>query len=646
MYCKFWKYGLSVRPVILLAILSYCTPVLTQQPTRPDSVLITTPYPLINIPPAFFFFPINFLNKVPDTILPASISFVNKNSLFYDSLETKASKYLITKKLYDLIIVSNPSSAQKQVSRSSQSDFSAYSGKIIRHITINRLDVFGTNINNPLVYDPSKTEAFLNKTHLNTNEFIIKNNLLFSPGDTVSPLILSDNERYLRMLPFVDESRIIVIPVSERLVDIIVLTKDVYSIGASFEFRSINSGSFSVFDKNLLGLGHELRLSMPYDPDLPDSPGFGIEYSITNIRRSFVGLELFFLDGLGKKTFGFSLSRKLISSATKYAGGISVREMFTTEDLDTLSVPEPLKYNLQDYWLSRSFLLNRESVTRLILGARYTNNNVFDHPLILPDSYHYLQQYKMFLGSVSFSMQKYYKTNLIYGYGRTEDIPYGVLITFTGGKEVNEFKNRIYTGLYAATGHSIRPIGYFYTSGGVSTFLNNGKTEQGIFKLGTTWFSNLMYIGSFRVRNFIMADYTRGFNRNTDELLSYIRDNGFEGFRNDSVGGRQRLSLSLESVLFSPGNPVGFRFAFFAFGNLSYLFGTNQYVSQGRVLSGIGIGVRIRNDNLVFNTFQIRLGFYPNLPAYSRVSYFSVSGEQLLRPDDFDPGAPTILPYR
>ena len=640
------KYGISVRPAILLAILLYSAPVFTQQPILRDSVFIKSPSLLINLPPAFSFFPVNFLNRSPDTIIPASISFGNKAALFYDSLETKASKYLITKKLYDLIVVSNPASTQKLVSKSSQSDFSGYSGKIIRHVTINRLDVFGTNINNPLAYDPSRIEAFLNKTHLNTNEVIIKNYLLFSPGDTVSPLILSDNERILRELPFIDESRIIVIPVSERIVDILVLTKDVYSLGANFEFKSINSGSFSVFDKNLFGLGHEFRLSMPYDPDLPDSPGFGIEYSINNIRRSFVGLELFFFDGLGKKTFGFSLSRKLISATTKYAGGISVREMFTTEDLDTLTVPEPLKYNLQDYWISRSILLNRESVIRLIIGARYTNNNVFDHPFILPDSYHYLQQYKMFLGSVSLSMQKYYKTNLIYGYGRTEDIPYGGLITITGGREINEFKNRQYAGLYVSAGHSIRPVGYFYSSGGVSTFLNNGKTEQGMFRIGTTWFSNLMYLGSFRIRNFIMADYTRGFDRNTDELLSYIRDNGFEGFKNDSVGGKQRLSLSLESVFFSPGNPYGFRFAFFAFGNLSYLFGANQYLSQGAVLSGIGIGVRIRNDNLVFNTFQIRLGFYPNLPEYSRASYFTVSGEQLLKPDDFDPGAPTILPYR
>ncbi len=98
------KYGISVRPAILLAILFYSTPVFPQQQTAHDSVFLTRPYSIINLPPSFSFFSGNILKKVPDSIIPARISFENKNALFYDSLETKASKYLITKKLYDLIV--------------------------------------------------------------------------------------------------------------------------------------------------------------------------------------------------------------------------------------------------------------------------------------------------------------------------------------------------------------------------------------------------------------------------------------------------------------------------------------------------------------------------------------------------------------
>jgi hypothetical protein len=632
--------------LIILAHLILINPLYPQNPTRRDSISRSNP-DKINYLPGYRTFLVNGnLIKIPETPVPSRIEIGEKKPEFFDSLKLKASRYLITRKLYDFVIVSAKPLLPGHFIRSSDADFRRYTGRKIRNIEIRRLGVFGSDINNPDYFEPNRTESILNKTHLKTNEFIIRKNLLFSSGDTISALVLSDNERILRQLPFIEDSRILVVPVSGGEADIIVLTKDVYSLGASYKYSGIKKGDFALFDKNILGLGHEFRLEIPYNSDLPDSPGFGIGYNIDNISKTFINLDLYYYDGLGKKTYGFDLQRKLVSSTTKYAGGISVREMFTTEDLDTLTVPEPLKYNLQDYWLLRSFLINRESVSRIIIGARYTNNNVFDHPFILPDSYHYIQKYSLFLGSVAFSARKFYKTNLIYTYGRTEDIAYGGMINMTLGKEINEFKDRIYGSINLSGGKSIKSFGYIYSSLGISTFFSGDKTEQGLLSLKTSYFSNLQYLRNFRVRNFIRFDYTRGFDRNSNEELTFSREGGFSGFKNDSVGGKQRLGLSLESVLFSPANFYGFRFAFFAFADIGYLFGTNEFVGTGEVLSSLGIGIRIRNDHLVFNTFQIRLGFWPNLPDFSKVNYFSVSGEKLLNPDNFDPGPPALIPFR
>jgi hypothetical protein len=534
---------------------------------------------------------------------------------------------------------------KKQISNPSDLNYLSHSGKKIRKIEIRQLGVFGSDIDNPLSSDTNKIVNLINKTHINTNEIIIRKNLLFSEGDTVSPLILSDNERIIRQLPYIDDARIIIVPVSDEDVDIIVLTRDNYSLGVDFSFSNIKKGSVSIFDKNIFGFGHEFGLKIPYDSELPGSPGLGIEYQADNIAKTFINLNLHYFDGLGRRTYGFDMSRKLISSTTKYAGGISVREMFTSEDLDTMHVPEPLRYHLQDYWFSRSFLINNERVSRIIIGARYTNNNVFDHPFILPDSYHYLQKYKMFLGSLSYSVQKFYKTNLIYGYGRTEDIPYGALLNVTLGKEINEFKKRIYAGINLSFGESIESLGYFYTSAGFATFLNENRTEQGLLSFRTNFISNLIHVAKYRIRNFVNFDYTRGFGRYSDERLIFNKENGFYGFRNDSVGDNQRLCISLESVLFSPVKIYGFRCAFFGFADLGYIFGSNEFAGSGEILSGLGLGIRIRNDNLVLKTFQIRIGFFPNLPLYSKVRYLLVSGEQLLTPHNFEPGPPSLLPY-
>ena len=640
------KYRSKAGPLIFPALLLLSTGSFSQMRTGKDSIVLPRVENHIQINGDQSPIPVT-PDNLPCDLIPPVIFDNDRNPLFYDSLKAKASKFLITRTLYDLLIVSNKPSSDKQISGTSESEYLNSSGKIIRKVEIRRLGIFGTDINNPLSLNTGWIENLLNKTHLNTNEYIIRKNLLFSEGDTLSPLILSDNERILRQLPYIDDSRIIVVPVSEEYADVVVLVKDVYSLGASAECLSLNKGSVWLYEKNIFGMGHELRLNVPWDSDLHGSPGFGMNYNVNNIAKSFINLGLYYMNGLGKTTYGFNLDRKLISSKTKYAGGISVRQLFTSEDLDTMPEPEPLKYNQQDYWLMRSFLIDEKSVTRFIIGARYLNNNVFARPYILPDSYHSLQRYTMFLASASLSIQKFYKTNLIYGYGRTEDIPYGGLLNLTAGKEINEFKHRIYTGINLSTGHSLKGIGYLYSSASLSTFLNDGRTEQGLMLFRTSYVSNLLYPGRFRMRNFVKIDFTRGFGRYSDEYLSFERENGFSGFRNDSLRtARQRLSVGLESVLFSPRKLYGFRFAYFAFADLGYLFGTNEVAGEGAIVSSIGAGIRIRNDNLVLNTFQIRLGYYPNLPRYSRVSYFNVSSEQLLRPENFDPDPPSVLPYR
>ncbi|MGE5406438.1 MAG: hypothetical protein ACM3NR_01900 [Methanosarcina sp.] len=568
----------------------------------------------------------------------------NKDHILLDSLREKASKNRLTRQIYDFVVVSPDTAIKFKNDIQSDIPYRIYSGKTIRNITIRRLNVFGADIDKPNALHETRGQNILNKTHVNTSERIIRNNLLFSKGDTLAPISVSDNERILRDLSFIDDARITVTPVSENEVDILVITKDIYSLGGDYSPSGLKKGTFSAFENNLLGMGHELGIIIPYDNTATDSPGFGIHYLVDNIASSFINLNVFYHNGIGTKMYGIDLSRKFISHTTKYAGGISIHNVSENVDLDILKQNE--HYNLQDYWFARSFLLNRESVTRLIAGARYTNNIVFNRPFILPDSYYALQNYRLYLGSIALSTQKYFKANLVHEYGRTEDIPFGGMLKVTIGKEFNEFKVRSYAGSELSAASSFPEFGYLYASAGLGAFINKGNTEQGISSLRLKYFSNLLPLGRYMIRNFITFDYTRGFDRNTDEHLRYYNDNGFSGFRNDSINGEQRFTINFEAVFFSPVDHYGFRFAFFGFADVSSLAGTNQILSNGTALSGIGLGIRVRNDNLIFNTFQIRLGFFPDPPAYSRINNIVLSGEEPLRFENFEPGPPSMIPYR
>jgi hypothetical protein len=645
--CKTQKrYRVLLMPMIFAGLIFFCNPVYNQTRSDSDATVRIPNSVLLDIWKNSYILSDDTLFKLPSFIIPETFVDTDKSRSFFDSLKIFASKNALTRKIYDVVITSHGKSGTGKITGSSDASYLAFSGKKIRKIIVQRLNVFGTDINNPGRFDTRKVDNLLNRIHVNTRENIIRKSLLFSVGDTISPLKLSDNERILRQLSYIEDARITPIPVSEDEVDILVLTKDVYSFGGAYDYGGLKKGDVTVFEKNIFGTGHEFGLEMPFDDKLSNSPGFGAHYLVNNISKTFMKLKLYYYYGLGVKTYGFNLSRDLISSSTKYAFGISIRQMYTTEDLDTLPLPAPLKYNLQDYWLSRAFLINKESVSRIILGIRYTNNNVFDHPLILPDSYQRLQNYKIFLGSAALSIQKYYKSNLIYGYGRTEDIPYGGLIRFTAGSEVSEFTKRTYFGSEAAMGKLVNRFGYFYTSAGIGTYFNGSRTEQGLFSLHFKYFSDLLNFGNGRIRNFINIEYTRGFGRYTDEYLAFKNENGFSGFRNDSVIGNKRLCFNVESVLFSRAYLYGFRFAFFGFADFSYLSGSNQWLGNGYGLSAIGLGVRIRNDNLVFNTLQLRFGYFPNPPDYSRINWLIVSGEQLLRPNNFDSGPPSVIPYR
>ncbi len=570
----------------------------------------------------------------------------DRSTKFYDTLKVRASKNRFTKRLYDFLVVNPDTLYKRRFASTSDANYKKYTGKKIRKIIIQRLNVFGTDINYPYLDNPKNYEKILNKTHFNTTENIVRKNLLFKEGDEVSPLKLSDNERLLRELPFIGDARIQVIPVSNEEADIIVFTKDVYSLGGAYVYRGLSRGEASVFDKNILGIGHELGIDVPFDNRAPNSPGIGGHYYANNLGKTFIDLNAQYLNGLGIETYGLALSRNLVSSTTKYAGGIAFRHMHSTFDISPVPLPIPYKYNLQDYWISRSFLLNRESVTRLVFGTRYINNNVYSHPPISPNSYLNLQQYKLYMGSAALSIQKYTKTNLLYSYGRNEDVPYGALMKVTAGREYNEFKDRTYIAGEASLGNKIGDLGYFYFYSGLSSYINKSKSEQGLLAIRLNYFSNLLTFGNFRMRNFVYLNYTRGFGRYTNEYLRFSTENGFSGFRNDSINGNQRLSLSFESVVFSPINIYGFRFAFFGFADISLLSRSASIGSHDYALSSIGLGIRIRNDNLIFNTLQIRFAFFPNPPLYSRISNVTVSGVQLLHPNNFEPGQPAVIPYQ
>ena len=565
---------------------------------------------------------------------------------FYDTLRVRAEKNRLTRLLYDIIVVTPQSGNNVKDNLGSTRPFRQYEGMVIRKREIIRLNAFGTNMDDPLASTPTKVEKVLNSTYTKSRSFVLGKYMLFKEGDTISALKMSDNERLLRELSFIEDARIMIIPAQDNLADVVVVIRETYPLGLDLSLNDLTSGKIIIFDRNFGGLGHEWDISLPYKFDEYPYPGIGTRYAVKNIAHTFSNLDFDFSDGLGTTTMGGKFSRSFISSETKYVWSASLRMTFTTEDLDTMNIAQPLRFTFQDYWAARSFMIDREKVTRLIVSCRYSNNNVFSRPQIDNNSYYRLQKYQLIMGSIALSTQKFINTSLIYSYGRTEDIPYGYILEADAGREKNEFKWRSYMGFRAAYGNIFNRFGYIYGGISFSTFYNHMATEQGILQASVRYFTPLIHTGRSQMRTFVNIYYTRGFNRYTDEYL-YLRSSTMvRGFVNDSINGNHRIVINIEPVLFTPRPLYGFRFALFAFADAGFLIKGSLNKGEINNVAGYGLGIRIRNDHLVINTIQIRFGIYPGVPPFSETSWAVINGLVKLRPPGFEPGPPMVIPYR
>ena len=108
--------------------------------------------------------------------------------------------------------------------------------------------------------------------------------------------------------------------------------------------------------------------------------------------------------------------------------------------------------------------------------------------------------------------------------------------------------------------------------------------------------------------------------------------------------GTNRMILNTETVLFSPYHPLGFRIAFFGFADFG-LIGYSPNIFKNEFYTSLGIGVRLRNERLVFNTIQIRLGIAFGKPGLVESEYFRLSNATRLEQWRYRPTRPEIVTF-
>ncbi len=571
---------------------------------------------------------------------------------FYLKLKERLSRKKATRELYDALV--SEKDKKKPPARAVVPPhvlkYNEAKGKIIRAIRFKKLDVFGTSINDTTRYSDQWLVKFANAFHVNTHSRIIRNNIFFETGDRLDPDALKDSERYLRSLDYIKDARIIVIDRGDSdQVEILIITKDVFSLSADINYSDIDKFRLGITDNNILGFGHELRNEILYDAENDPEIGYAGRYRINSIGKTFIRADMEFVTSEPLDRFGVRFERQFITPEIRWAGGVSAfgdRRELGYEYPDT-TIYFDVGQDEQELWLGHSLVLQEEGEIRsnLILSGLYANHDYYERPFVSADTNQLFLDRQLYMMSFGVSQRYYEKGRLIAAFGRTEDIPLGYTAQLLIGHERNELYSRNYWGGRVEAG-TFTNLGYFRPVVEVGGYLRDGDWEQALIRVQTGYFSNLYRFNKFQFRQFFSIGYTTGINRYTNEYIWLDEDTDVRGLEDNFLRGSKKLRFNWETVAFTPYYVLGFRFALFAFADLAIINDVNKNLFDNKLYQGYGIGVRVRNDNLAINELQIRLAFYPNpAPGDSRFGA-DFSGRPTVNIPDLRIDKPLPIQYR
>lgn len=529
-----------------------------------------------------------------------------------DIKESKISKRIMNS-------ITRKSSSDPIAAVRSEEAFLPYRGKIIRKIIIRHIDFQKT------VYDTTRNirntiTRIGNALHSTSRDWVIRDNLFIRENKQLNPYKLADNERHLRDLDFLLDAKFYIIPLkSADSVDVVVLTRDVFSLGGTVN-PATSRTRMKLYDANLGGWGQRLQFNSVIDPDR--DPGFGYEflYRKNSIAGTFINGSVGYTQlntgsSYGEeqeKAYYIRFDRPLVSPYTRYAGGMELSRNWSENFFNVRdSLFRDYRYVINDFWIGYNIGANSNyDRSRHFIAIRAFDQHFTRVPWQPREQERPLYQDQTFvLGSATFFKQDFYTARYIYGFGRTEDVPYGHRVTLTMGWSRHSGISRPYFGVEAEKSLVTR-LGEFYTVAvRAGSYTNNGLEDATVLLSGSLT-SRLIPQGQFLFRQSVMVDYTRVYRQRTTIPLDINNEFGLQYFRADSLWGTKRFNIQTETVAFSPWQLLGFRFAPFAFGQMAMISGNKESIFD-KPYFGFGGGLRTRNENLIFGTVEVRVIYYP-----------------------------------
>ena len=505
----------------------------------------------------------------------------------------------------------------------------SYSGKRINSIVIKQQNL-ATNID---AKDAKLRDIFTkmgDALQSNTNKKRIKENLFFKEWDILDPSVIAYNEKWLRDLSYIQDAKISasITPYDTNQVDLLVVTKDLFNYGGEVLINDKNAYSARINNINFFGTGNSIQLIQNFENERNPKSGWGYDFGLSNILGSFISINA------GVNQFGnnlannvlsakknyISVQRPLLHPNSKWLGGMeyleTVNENVFPGKWDTI-FEQQLNYNLKHKDILIGYQLTRQNKRikfneyRQFIQFRHFENNFIERPIdyLLQLDRNYQNLTANFI-SYTLVRQSVYRTRYLYGLGRYEDLPIGQSLTWTTGQYTIEKDKAAYLGFKFEQYKLSKKENYTHIVANIASSYINKSLQDFRFLTSLEQFSKLKYLNNgFGYRQILNLSFTQTLKNKYNEALRINSIYGIPELNREQIKGGTRLSANWETVLYNNRPILGFKSAPFVFGNLTYIRTVGDPILKGDIYSAFGSGVRVRNENLVFGTIELK-GFY------------------------------------
>ncbi len=560
-----------------------------------------------------------------------------KDSLeVYRNIQVYSKKNKFTKLIHKLAF--KPiNSKQKRKKRVVQQNYRQFEGKIVRNINIVTLDPFGYSEIDSTKKPRNWVEKNGNSIHIKTKKIAIYNVLLIKKNQPLDSLLVKESMRLIRSQSYISRVaiRTQLIAKNSDSVDVYIRVLDTWTLLPRFGVSN-SDASLQLNERNFFGSGH--TFNSEYQKRYADGKSaYNLEYIVPNIKNTFIEAKLNYfrdLDNDFRKTI--SIDRPFYSPFAKWAGGVNLSQQFRRDSLPDANMvyeKQNFKLNTQDYWAGYSFRISKENsensrVTNLIVSGRFLNIEYLQSPPVEYDPVNFYSSEQFFLSGIGIATRKFVQDKYIFKNGVIEDVPIGKIYGITGGYQFKNDIERPYLGGQVSYGNYFK-WGFFSFNMELGTFFEKSITNQTAFSFQANYFTNLIDVGKWKVRQFIKPQFLLGINRQNSigDQLSINNDYGIQGF-NSAIYGNQKAMLTFQTQTYSPWKVLGFRLNPYFNYTIAMLGNEENKLEWGdKSYSKIGIGFIITNDYLVFRTFQISIAYYPTIPG---------SGNNVLKTNTFE----------